>query len=128
MKKNRKRSSLKIILKSLPLLFFFFFLVGFLVYSNWQIDKKRDDLKTQIKTLEQEIMAREEKNKALKAGISRAGEADYAEEVARERLSLKKPGEETVVIVPPPKESPKPGEEPQKNFFEKVLEKLGIKF
>lgn len=78
----------------------------------------------QISNLQKEIQATEEKNAKLKEGISQTGKDAYWEEKIREQ-GYKKPGEEQVVVLPPQDSSITPLQE-QKNFWQKILEKIGF--
>ncbi len=127
MKKNKRGEKLRTILFSLFLGVVFFLITGFLIFSNWKIGQRREEFIKQIKQLEEEIRVLEEKNKELKADISHSLDADYIEEVARERLSLKKPGEEMVVVLPPPQPNQKlPEEKETSSFLQKLLKLLGF--
>jgi len=48
---------------------------------------------------------------------------EYLEQTARERLNLKKPGEQVVAIVPPEKQEEKQ-QLTKQNFWQKILEKI----
>ena len=79
-----------------------------------------------VQALEKEIAAQEKKNEELKSSLNSASQESYLEKEAREKFQLKKPGEKVVAVLPP-EETPetKPAESP-KNFFEQILEKLGL--
>jgi cell division protein FtsB len=84
---------------------FSIFLVGlvilgaaFLIISNSKINKRRQELISQINKLEAEIKAKEEQNAELKAGVSQISDQNYLEQEAREKLGLQKPGEEVVSV------------------------------
>ena len=74
--------------------------------------------------LENEIASLEKRNEELKAGIASMSGENYLEKEAREN-QFKKPGEK-VVIVLPSEEISEPASEEPKNFFERILEKLGF--
>lgn len=122
-KKSKKKTSFQ------PLFFYsilgimVLIIVGFLIDSNLKINKKRKELLGQINYLKKEIQVLEEKKQKLKAGILKQGTEDYLEKEAREKLGLKKPGEEVVVVLPPKENQEKQAKE-KKNFWEKLLEKL----
>ena len=86
--------------------FFFSFLIGIFVlgivtilfFSNLKINERKKELTFQIEVLKEEIQKLEERNAQLKSGISQSLSPDFLEKEARERLGLKKPGEEVVVI------------------------------
>jgi len=108
---------------SVLLILLFFLAVGFLIVSNWRINRRRSELISQIRNLQEEIQTLEKKNQELKAGISRASSESHLEEVARESFGLKKSGEEVAVILPPPEEKQEEKTE-EKGFWERILEKL----
>ena len=101
-------------------------LFGFLIFSNWRIHQRRAELISEIKRVESEIQLLDKKNSELNQGISNLSNENYLEEVAREKLGLKKPGEEVVVVVPALQEEKKVEEEKNKGFWKSFLEKLGI--
>ena len=102
-----------------------FALIGFLAVSNLRINKKRTELQSQIERLETEIKTLEEKKEKLKAGILESESETFLEKEAREKLGLKKPGEEVVVVLPP-KETAEEGAQEQKSLWQRILEKLGF--
>jgi len=71
---------------------------AFLFISNWKINKRRQELISQINKLEEEIKQKEQQNLELKAGVSQITDQSYLEQEAREKLGLKKPGEEVVSV------------------------------
>lgn len=89
--------------------------IGFLIFSSLKINKKRTELIQRIEILKREIQILEEKNKQLRAGISQAETEDYLEEVAKEQLGLKKPGEEVVAFIKEKEE--KKEEKEEKSFW-----------
>lgn len=92
---------------------------GFLVVSNIRISQKRARFDSQISSLKNEIQILEEENQKLKTQISQIGEESYLEKEARERLNLKKPGEEVVIFT---KEKAESVEHREKSFWQKILE------
>ncbi len=96
-KKNRKSSVREIIF---PIFVTILFVLGiaFLVFSNLKINQRRQSLLSQIAKLEEEIKVQEQKNVELKAGVSQIQDQNYLEQEAREKLNLKKPGEEVISI------------------------------
>ncbi len=111
---------------------FFSFLIGalflsaiaFLIYTDIKINKKRGELISKIESLKTEISGLEEKNAVLRQKTSEAGAKEYLEEVAREQLGLKKPGEEVVVIKEETAEENKIAEE-KKGWWEWLKGILG---
>ena len=96
--------------------------LSFLAISNWRISQKRSELNLQIEELRKQIQAAEQKNAELSANIGQSQTQDYQEQVAREDLNMKKPGEE-VVVVKPQTATTTPAE-PAKSFWQKLWEKI----
>jgi len=96
-RKNKKSSRREIIF---PIFMAILVILGiaFLVFSNLKINQRRKNLLSQIAKLEEEIKAQEKKNAELKAGVSQVLDQNYLEQEAREKLGLKKPGEEVVSV------------------------------
>lgn len=124
-RKIKRAGVFKTIFFSVIIILLIFVFVGFLIVSNWRINQRRAELVSQIQTLEETIEGLEKKNQELKAGMSEFSDESYLEEVARERLGLKKPGEEAVVVLPPP-EGEEEKEAKEKGFWQKIWEKLGF--
>lgn len=104
---------------------FVFALVGFLVISDLKINQKRTESINKIEELKKEIRLLEEKNEQLQAGIRQTTESDAYWEAKIREQGYKKPGEETVVVLPPggKNETVAPKE---KNFWQNLLEKIGF--
>ena len=75
-------------------------IVSFLVVSNLRITHKRSELLGRIEELNKEIQDLETKKQELQAGIIQTKSEVYWEEKLREQ-GYKKPGEESVVVLPP---------------------------
>ena len=122
-KKIRKRKTFPFF--SIILILGFLGVIGLLVVGNWKIGQRRAELTARIESLKKDIAELEKKNEEMQTGLSQKGEEGYLEKEARERLNLKKPGEEVVVVVPPKEE-----EESQeaKSFWEKIWETIKSKF
>lgn len=122
-KRRKKKKSFQAIF--FPILFSLFAiaLIAFLIVSNLRISKRRKELISQINALGKEIQILEGKNAQLKAGVTEGLTESYLEKEARERLGLKKPGEEVVAIKKIESEEPKEAEK-EKGFWERVWEKL----
>jgi cell division protein FtsL len=63
-------------------------------YRKYKINKEIEDLKAQISSAEKS-------NQQISEMIDYLGSRDYLEKEAREKLNMKKPGEEVVIIEPP---------------------------
>ena len=125
LRRKKEGSSLKTIFFSIFLGILILAAIGFLVFSNLQINKRRTELTLRLESLKKEIEILVEKNQELTAKISKTQKESYLEKEARERLNLKKPGEEMVVVLSPEKSEENETEE-KKSFWQKFLEKLGF--
>jgi len=123
-KKIRKRKSN--LFFSIILIFGLLAVISFLVIGNWKMNQRRAELNSRIENLKKEIEELEKKNRELQAGLSQLEGEAYLEKEARERLNLKKPGENVVVVLPPKEGEEKP--EKSKNFWEKIWETIKSKF
>jgi len=110
-KRNRKRQTEKSIFFSALLAVCLILIIGFLGINNWEIRQRRVKLTAQIDALKKEIADSEQKNKELKEDISQAGSPEYLEKVAREKLGMKAPGEQVVVITKESEVEQKPSEQ-----------------
>jgi cell division protein FtsB len=124
-RKIKREGSFKAVFFSAITVILILFFVGFLFLSNWRIHQRSAELVLQIKGLEKEFQGLEKKNQELKLGFSQLSNEDYLEKMAREKLGLKKPGEEVVVVVPAP-ENEKAVDEKVKGYWQKILEKFGF--
>lgn len=96
--------------------------IGFLVFSNLNISRKRAKLNAQITSLKKEIQVLEEKSKELQAGIIKSEDESYWEEKIREQ-GYKKPGEEVTVVLPP-ENPPTEEKKEEKGFWQKLLDPI----
>jgi cell division protein FtsB len=76
--------------------------------------------------LQSQIQALEEKKAALQAGISQGQSEGFVEKEAREKLGLKKPGEEVVVVMPP-EENQTTSAQQNKSLWQKFLQFLHLR-
>jgi len=104
----------------------FFAIIGFLAVSNFRINKKKIELQSQADSLKKEIQILEEKREQLRAGILEGESESYLEKEARDRLGLKKPGEEVVAVLPP-KETQGTSTQENKTFWQKILKILHLR-
>jgi cell division protein FtsB len=95
--------------------------LGFLAFSNWQISRKRAELKDQLELLQKKIEILDQRKKELTSQVSAPIEDNFWENKLREQ-GYSKPGEEMTVILPQEGESPEKPE--SKNLFEQILEKI----
>ena len=101
-RKIKRVGSFKAVFFSAVTVILILFFIWFLFLSNWRIYQRSSELILQVKGLEKEFQELEKKNKELKLGFSQLSNEDYLEKMAREKLGLKKPGEEVVVVLPAP--------------------------
>lgn len=99
-------------------------LIGFLLVSDIRINKKRSELLKEIDRLSWEIQKTENQNAQLETGILKAASESHWEEKIREQ-GYQKPGEQPVVVLPP-KENQTEKTASTKNFWQKLLEKIGF--
>lgn len=118
-RKKKKRSSWKSIFFSMFFVLLFILVIGFLFITNWKIKQRRVELTNRIETLKQEVAILEEKNQEIKERISQSGKEEYLEEVARDQLSLKAPGEEVLVVKKEGEEEKEEVKEEEKTWWEK---------
>ncbi len=97
----------------------------YLAVANWKIWGQRLDLNNALKQAREEAQGLEKKNEEFQKGIAEAETEGYFERAARERLNLKKPGEEVVVIIPPEDKSSETSKSPE-NLWRKILEKISF--
>ena len=126
-KRRKKKKSFQEIFLSVLFVFFTLAIIGLLAVSNFKIRERRKELLSQIETLEKEIQNVEKKNQELKAGISESQTQDYLEKEAREKLGLKKPGEEVVAIKKIQSEEKQKEQKEEKSLWQKILEFFKIK-
>jgi len=126
-KRRKKKKSFQEIFLSVLFVFFTLAIIGLLAVSNFKIRERRKELLSQIETLEKEIQNVEKKNQELKAGISESQTEDYLEKEAREKLGLKKPGEEVVAIKKIQSEEKQKEQKEEKSLWQKFLEFFKIK-
>jgi cell division protein FtsB len=126
-KKSKKKKSFQKIFLSFLFSSFAVAIVVLLVTSSLRMRERRKELVSQTEVLKKEIQNLEGKNQELKAGISQSQTQDYLEEVAREKLGLKKPGEEVVAIKKIQSEGGTNETKQEKNLWQKILEFFKIK-
>lgn len=117
-RKKKKASPVKNVLFSGSLVILVLLVIGFIVFTNWKINKRRVEMLDRISALKQEVQVLEKKNMELKEKKTEAESEDYLEKVARDQLDLKKPGEEVVVVQKEQEEEEKPQEQ-EKSWWEK---------
>lgn len=122
-----KKRILKKRARSFPSAFFYLFLgalvlglVVFLFDANFRINRKRNQLQSQISQLEEELKELESKKAQYEQGLSRAQTQEFLEEKIREQ-GYQKPGEEVFVVVPPEETEEKKIEE-EKTWWQKVID------
>lgn len=125
-RKFKKPGFQQTILFSIIISFLLLGAISFLIISNWKINQRRQELTSKIEALKKEIEVLEVKNAELKTKISQSQQESYLEKEARERLGLKKPGEEVAAVLPAEE---KKEEQPQeKSLWQKILDPIKIFF
>lgn len=97
--------------------------VGFLILSNWKMYKRRADLNAQVESYKKQIEIMQKENSQIQSSLSQQDNSDYSEKEIRERLGLKKPGENVVIIVPPKNNGEVKPAEPQ-SLWQKILSNI----
>ena len=123
--KTRKKRSYQSLFASAFILILTLGLIGFLVISNWKINQRKSELMSIIESLKEEIQTLEEKKAKWQAGIDMIQSEENVETVAKDKLGLKKPGEEVVSIKQEQNEEEVKQEE-KKSFWQKIWEKLNF--
>lgn len=130
---KRLSSSNSSLIFAIFLLILFFSFFGFLFYNNIKINQKKKVLNLQLEALKKEIQTLEEKKEKLEGEMSKQNKENFLETQARNRLGLRKPGEEVIMILSSEQEkntfatsvnSFKKIQIETKNFLKKILEKL----
>jgi cell division protein FtsB len=121
MRKEKKKDFDKEKIFQFFFLIFTIFLIGFLVFSNLKLERKKREISQQIEELKTKIEELEEKKKKLEGAISQVQKENYWEELAREEGYVKE-GEEAIVIkkVEEEKEKIKEKENVWSKFFEEI--------
>jgi len=88
---------------------------AFLALSNFKINQKRTEFNSRLQILAPKIQDLKKRNQELEEKISEIPTEDYLEQVAREKMNLKKPGEE-VVVIKKEQESPTSSPKEKNNF------------
>lgn len=133
--KVKKVVSLKIKKKQSPKFFCILLLILIIlsVFFYFYHEKYREYLKKKasVARLESEINNLKKENTELKNQIERLNKPVGAEEIARDRLGMTKPGELSFVIIPSPEEIPAPQASkqpsagaPKENWFSKLIKKI----
>lgn len=123
-RKIKKAGNFRNILSQILVVVVLFGVISFLVVSNLRINQKRSELLSQREELEKQIQLLEERKRLLEAGLSDTEKESYWEGRAREQGYIKE-GEEAVVILPAEEGTKESVEEP-KNFWQRLMEKLGF--
>ncbi len=95
-----------------------------LIIANIRLYHTRQELNSQIKTLQNKVGEIKQQNDRLSQGIQNANDSQYIEKVAREELDLQKPGEKVVSFINPPA-VPQQGDVNSKNVLESWLAWVG---
>lgn len=117
--KKNKKWPLKSIILSVLLAVLSLGAIVFLSATNWKISQRRAEFSKRIEVLKAEVDVLEEKNRGLKENLSYIESQDYIEQVAREQLDMKKPGEE-VVVIQKEEEQVQPEQEEKKTWWETI--------
>ena len=92
----------------------------FLISGNIKLSKRRAELLLQINQLKEKVAQIEEKKKEVEKNIVQKNNKEFLEEIARDQLNLKKPGEKVVVVQKEESEDKKEDEQRKKSLWEKI--------
>lgn len=100
-------------------------LIVILANSNWKLYRKRVAIDEEVSILQDEFIKLKERTEELEVDIAKIQTQEYLERTARERLNLKKPGEEVVaVVIPGSGQEERRSAEQKQSWWEKILEKM----
>ena len=96
-------------------------LIALLGYSNWKMFQKRREVKSELKQLDRKVEALQEEKATIQASINK-DDQEVVENIAREQMNLKKPGEKVIDIKKP--EHKEQREKQQQKWWQKWLGKI----
>lgn len=102
------------------------FVLVLLILGNLKLIQERKSLSLEVEGLKNKVEGILQEREALQSKISQSQSPDYLEKIAREDLNLKKEGEKVVAFPVVEQEQKGIDTEEEKNFFQKILEKLKI--
>lgn len=91
---------------------------GLLFVADVKVFNKHQKFESEILSLQNKIEDIKEKNERLKKDIANVDNQAYIEKIAREELSLQKPGEKVVLFVKEGEEKREQVSEAQKSFLQ----------
>jgi len=100
----------------------FFGILGFLIASNFNINRRRSEMLSQIDSLKKQLQTLEDQNAKLQGGIIEVTTDTYQEEKLREQ-GYQKQGEQNVVVLPI-QESTSTSKKTERNIFQKIFDFL----
>jgi len=118
-KSDKERLFLKIFIGILALV-----LLVLLGFSNYKLKGRRKQLNSQVSDLKQQIQELEEKKKQLEPMVTEDSNGEYLEEIARDQLNLRKPGEKVVIVKKEEAEQEEPELQPEKGWWQKIIERI----
>jgi cell division protein FtsB len=77
---------------------FLVFIAVFLMISNIRIRQEREKIADNSEYLEEKVKILKDQNEEMKKGLGQAESRQVLEKVAKERLNLKAPGEQVIVV------------------------------
>ncbi len=122
-KYQRKKESREDIIAIFLILVLNVAVICMLLVGNMRLYSRSADLKKKFIDLGKELSLLESKNQELENLFMQASQKDHLEKIIREKGLYKKPGEEVVVIVPPPKpQEPLGAESQRENVLNQIIE------
>jgi len=89
----------KLLLKTAGIVFLA--VIGFLIFKDYKIYQKKQELSAQITSYQKQIEDLKRNSQTLKEQIANSENTDYLEKVAYEELGVQKPGEKQVIFIAP---------------------------
>lgn len=96
-------------------------LLSLLSWSNWRLFQRRREVEAELNQLDRKIKALKQEKRTIQASINQEDE-QLIEEMARQQLNLKKPGEKVIVIEKP--QSERERKQQQKEWWRKWWAKI----
>lgn len=124
--KNKEKSNkiVKIIIFSVPFVSFLFIIAVLFSISTLRVYFESRKIHKDRIAKEQELIREEEKNKELKEKIAELESKDGIERHLRENFDIKKPDEQTVILVTPKEKENEGNDNKKGNFISRFFKKI----
>lgn len=123
-KKDKAEFFLRKIILSIPFLCLLFIIFITFTISTLRIFFEGRKIRKDRIVKEENIKKEKEKNTELSRNLLEMQDAEGAEKILREKLQVKKPEEEMVMIINPKPEEPQNTDEKKGNFIQRFFRKI----